>query len=222
MSGSAPASVQQRAVVLTQLRKPKRSESVFRALVVVIILASLLVAWWAFAVRFLPMQKRSRELSMTVSRLSTEVDGLERKWSKEEADQIRARYKELHTQLFADRAAIEAWLTRLQEMAAPLSLVATVDFGTTVPQLTNEYKVASIPANVSLEIQPILNSTESPYQRLLRLTQKLASEGKRSDLSEMTISGGPMSISRAQLVFNLWAGEEPLDTGSTNASGRLK
>lgn len=222
MSGSAPSSVQPRAVVLTQLRKPKRSEAVFRAVVVLIIVASLLVAWWAFAVRFLPLQKRSRDLSMTVSRLSTEVDALERKWNKDESDQIRTRYKELHSQLFPDGASIIAWTDRLKAMAEPLALSAAVDFGNTVPQLTNEYKVAFIPANVSLEIQPILNSNESPYQRLLRLGQKLAAEGKRTDLAEMTITGGPMSITKAQLVFNLWAGEESFEATATNLNGRSK
>ena len=222
MSGSSPSSVQPRAVVLTQLRKPNRSEAVFRGVVVVVIVASLLLAWWAFAVRFLPLQKRSRELSMTVSRLSTEVDGLEQKWKKEDADQIRTRYKELHSQLFPDAAAVLAWQERLEAMASPLSLTATVNFGNSVMQLTNDYKVAFIPANVFLEIQPNVNSTESPYQRLLRLGQRLASEGKRTDLSEMTITGGPMSITKAQLVFNLWAGEEPLEPAATNPNGRRK
>ncbi len=222
MSGSSTSTTPARAVVLTQLRKPKRSEAVFRAVVVLVILASLALAWWAFAVKFVPLQKRSRELTVAVSRLSTEVDTLERKWGKDEAAEIRARYNELHTQLFADTAALQAWLSRLQEMAGPLSLEATVDFGNTVPQLTNDYKVAFIPANVSLEVRPVLNSTESPYQRLLRLGQKLAAEGKRSDLAEMTVTGGPMSITKAHLVFNLWAGEEPIEAANSNPNGGAK
>jgi hypothetical protein len=222
MSGSAPSGVQPRAVVLTQLRKPKRGEAVFRVVIILVLLASLALAWWAFAVKFVPLQKQSRDLTMAVSRLSTEVDALERKWTKEEAAEIRARYKELHTQLFADTAALQAWLSRLEEMAAPLSLQATVEFGNTVPQLTNDYKVAFIPANVSLEVRPVLNSTESPYQRLLRLGQKLAVEGKRSDLAELTVSGGPMSITKAQLVFNLWAGEEAVETSAAGQNGGVK
>ena len=211
MSGSVPSPSQPRAVVLTQLRKPKRSEAVFRTVVVIIIVGSLALAWWAFAVRFVPLQKRSQDLTSSVSRLSTELDVLERRWTKEESAEIRARYQELHTQLFSDTAALQAWLTRLEEMATPLALQATVSFGDPRPQLTNDFKVGVIPANVSLEVRPILNATESPYQRLLRLGQKLATEGKRSDLAEMTVTGGPMSITQAQLVFNLWAGEAPLD-----------
>ena len=222
MSGVIPSDVQPRAVVLTQLRKPKGSEALFRLIVVVVLLGSMALAWWAFAVRLVPLEKRTRDLTSAVSRLSAEVDGLERRWSKEEAEEVRARYRELHTQLFADTAALQAWMTRLEEMAAPLSLQATVEFGTTAPQLTNDYKVAVIPANVSLEVRPVLNATESPYQRLLRLGQKLASEGKRSDLAEMTITGGPMSITKAELVFNLWAGEEPLDASGPNPGGTTK
>lgn len=221
MTGAIPSGVEQpRAVVMTQLRKPKRSEAVFRLIVVVVLVGSLALAWWAFAVRFLPLQKRARDLTTSVSRLSSEVDGLERRWTKEEAEEVRARYKELHAQLFADTAGLQAWLTRLEEMAAPLSLQATVEWGAATPQLTNDYKVAFIPANVSLDVRPVLNATESPYQRLLRLGQKLAGEGKRADLAEMTITGGPMSITKAQLVFNLWVGEEPPDNpGATPSKG---
>jgi hypothetical protein len=206
--------------VLTQLRKPKRSEAVFRAIVVIIIVGSLALAWWAFAVRFVPLQKRARDLTSSVSRLSTELDALERRWTKEESAEVRARYQELHTQLFSDTAALQAWLTRLEEMAIPLALQPSVSFGDPRPQLTNDFKVGVIPANVSLEVRPLLNATESPYQRVLRLGQKLATEGKRSDLAELTVSGGPVSITQAQLVFNLWAGEAPLDVpASTQSAG---
>jgi len=222
MSDAVPTSVQPRAVVMTQLRKPKRSEAVFRTIVVLVILGSLALTWWAFTMRFVPTQNRSRELTTAVSRLSSELDVLERKWTKEETAEIRARYTELHTQLFADTAALQAWMSRLEEMAAPLSLQATVEFGNTVPQLTNDYKVAFIPANVSLEVHPVPNSSESPYQRLLRLGQKLAAEGKRADLAEMTVAGGPTSITKAQLVFNLWAGEEPVEPAPATQNGGSK
>ena len=221
MSGSVPSSSEPRAVVLTQLRKPKRSEAVFRAVVVIIIVGSLALAWWAFAVRFVPLQKRARDLTSSVSRLSTELDGLESRWTKEESAQVRARYQELHTLLFSDTAALQAWLTRLEDMATPLALQPTVSFGDPRPQLTNDFKVGVIPANVSLEVRPIPNGTETPYQRLLRFGQKLATEGKRSDLAEMTVTGGPNSITQAQLVFNLWAGEAPSDIpASTQPAGK--
>lgn len=222
MSGAIPSGAEPRAVVLTQSRKPKRSEAIFRVIVVVVLLGSLILAWWAFALRFVPLQKRARDLNLSVTRLSSEVDALERRWPKEEAEAVRVRYKELHTQLFADSAALEAWKTRLEEMAKPLGLQATFEFGATTPQLTNDYKVAVIPANVSLEVTPVLNAEDTPYQRLLRLGQKLAAEGKRSDLAEMTLNGGPLSITKAQLVFNLWAGEEPPDIGGVAPAGPAK
>jgi hypothetical protein len=43
---------------------------------------------------------------------------------------------------------------------------------------------------------------------MLRLGQQLGAEGKRADLSELTVNGGPLSITKGVLVFNLWAGEE--------------
>jgi hypothetical protein len=219
MSGTITSGSQPRAVVLTQIRKPKRSEAIFRIVIVAVLLGSLALAWWAFSVRFVPVQKQARDLSATVSRLSTEVDGFERRWSKEDGEEIRARYQELHTQLFADTAALQAWLTRLEDMAKPLSLSPETEWDKAVPQLTNDYRVAFIPARISLEVSPVLNSTDTPYQRVLRLAQKLAAEGKRADLAEMSISGGPMSITKAQLVFNLWAGEEPGEIVPRRAGG---
>ena len=32
-------------------------------------------------------------------------------------------------------------------------------------------------------------------------------EGKRADLAELDLNGGPLSITHGLLVFNLWAGE---------------
>lgn len=219
MSGTMTSGTQPRAVVLTQVRKPKRSEAIFRIVVVAVLLGSLALAWWAFSVRFVPVQKQARDLSATVSRLSTEVDTLERRWSKEESEEIRARYRELHTLLFADTAALQAWLTRLEEMAKPLSLSPETEWDKAVPQLTNDYRVAFIPARISLEVSPVPGATDTPYQRVLRLAQKLAAEGKRADLAEMSMSGGPLSISKAQLVFNLWAGDEPGDAPPNRVGG---
>jgi|ERR1043166_5341510 cytoskeletal protein RodZ len=183
-------------------------ELLFRLVIVCVLLVSLALAWWTFTKVFLPIQKQSRELNTKFAALSSDVDHLERKWGQEEADEIRRNYREVYGQLFADQSALEAWLANLEAQAGPLGLQARIDFGQSTSAATNEQKLAIVSASVSLEVRPVPGKVETPYQRLLRFTRQLAAEGKRADLAEMTVAGGPTSIPRATLVFSLWAGEE--------------
>ena len=198
---------------MARARKLTQWEVLFRLIVVMFILASIALAWWSYSERFIPLQKQSRELASANSTLSTDVDRMDRKWSKDDIEFIRARYKEVYSALFADEAALQEWLSRLQKRAIPLSLDINVSFGKSTPALTNDAKLAIIPAAVTLQVRPISEAKESPYQRLLRLGQQLATEGKRSDLAELTLTGGAASITNAVLVFNLWAGEEKSQPG---------
>ena len=111
-------------------------------------------------------------------------------------------------QLFADEAELNRWLERLKDDSIPLALELNINFGQVTSEMTNTVKIGIIPASVSVEVRPLLGLTGTPYQRLLRLGQQLAAEGKRADLAELTVAGGTNSITRASLVFNLWAGEE--------------
>ena len=97
---------------------------------------------------------------------------------------------------------------RLEEQAVPLALDINVDFGKSSKQTTEEEKLAVIPASVTLVVRPTVGGTQTPYQRMLRLGQQLGAEGKRADLAELTVNGGPLSITKGIMVFNLWAGED--------------
>ncbi|HXP61693.1 MAG TPA: hypothetical protein VN829_14450 [Dongiaceae bacterium] len=209
MSPEAPPSIPEaRVVTPPQFGKPGRQDALFRVAVVLVLLASLALAWWAFRHRLVPVQRQSRELASKVSRLSTTVDGLERKWTPAAAEQIRAQYREAHFTLFADEQALGAWLERIQRQAAPLALDLKVQLGQSAAQTNAPEKLAVIPASVAIEVRPAPGTAESAYQRLLRLGRQLAAEGKRADLAELTAEGGPRSVTHAWLVFNLWAGED--------------
>lgn len=206
----------QRTVSVAQPRKVNRWEMVFRIAIAGALMISMGLAWWTLTRQLVPLQQQSRGMSMTVSRISDEIDALQRKWSQADAEQIRSRYKELRTQLFADEESMHAWLARLDEAAGPLVLDLKVDFGASTAQLTNDLKVAVIPARVSIEVHPMPGGTESPYQRLLRFGQQLGTEGKRADLAELSVVGGTSSITRALLVFNLWAGDDTVEIKSAS------
>jgi hypothetical protein len=97
---------------------------------------------------------------------------------------------------------------RLVEEAAPLALETTVHFGNITDKTTEKENLSVIPASVTLVVRPTIGGTQTPYQRMLRLGQLLGAEGKRADLAELTVNGGPLSITKGILVFNLWAGED--------------
>jgi hypothetical protein len=188
-------------------RKLTRWDALFRLLTVILIAGSLAFSWWIYTRVLIPLQKQSRALSASLNQLSAEVDVLSRKWPKAERDQIRADYQEVRNQLFADEAELGRWLVRLEEESGPLALEVKVDFGKGTARTAEEEKLAIIPASITLEVRPTVGGTQTPYQRMLRLGQMLAAEGKRADLAELDVNGGPLSITHGLLVFNLWAGE---------------
>jgi hypothetical protein len=182
-------------------------ELLFRIGIAVLLLCCIALVWWTFTQRLVPLQKQSRALTADVTKLTTQVEALERKWSKQDIDKIRADYRDAHQKLFADEAALRTWLDHLEELAVPLNLEVKVDIGKPVPNTNTVEKIAVIPTSVFLDIHPAAAGSETPYQRILRFGQQLAAEGKRADLAELDASGGPESIGHALFIFNLWAGE---------------
>jgi hypothetical protein len=201
-----PATPQQLAMV--QARRAKPWEIAFRAINFSLILASMAFAWWTFQKRLVPLQKQSRQQASRLEALSSQVDDMGRKWPKFQRDQIRTDYQEVRNELFADELELGRWLMRLEEEASPLALDIKVQFGKSTNRTTEDEKLAVIPASVTLVVRPTIGGTQTPYQRMLRLGQELGAEGKRADLAELTVNGGPLSITKGVLVFNLWAGEE--------------
>jgi hypothetical protein len=203
---STPAKV---SAMPLQPQSFSRREWIFRLVILTVLCGAIGLAWWTFKVRLLPLQQQSRELTASVSRLSTEVDQLERQWPQPKQEEVARRLAQAHTQLFGNQAALEAWLSQLKAQAEPLCLDTKAVLGQSIPKLTGEEELAVIPTTVSVNVRTALNdpAKESAYQRLLRLTQRLSIPQKRSDLAALTVIGGTNSVSNAQLVFHLWAGQ---------------
>jgi hypothetical protein len=189
-------------------KKMTHWEALFRVLSVVLIVGSITFAWWVYSYRLVPLQQQSRQLNTALTQLSAEVETIQRKWPAVVREEIRTQYKEVHNKLFANEAELGRWLVRLQEDAGPLALDINVDWGKNIPRTAEQEKLAIVPASVTLEVRPAIGGNQTPYQRMLRLGQQLAAEGKRADLAELDVNGGPLSITHGLLVFNLWAGEE--------------
>lgn len=209
MSASPTAFPLRRRVAPVQQARIDYREWIFRAVIVTLLLGSMVLAWWSIR-GLAPLQKETRTLSSRVANLSAEVDDLERKRPRGQDGQVEAKLQEAHSTLFTDRAALAAWLATLQKQTTPLALNARSDFGKTIPQTTNGESVTVIPTTISLDVRPQSGAqgNESPYQRVLRLNRILTTQDKRADLRELTMVGGPQSVTNAVMVFYLWAGDK--------------
>ena len=183
-------------------------EWLFRVVIVVALLGSVGLAWWTLLKVMVPLQRQSRERSQTLSHLSTEVDQLERKWSKADIARVQSAYNLAHSRLFSDQAALEGWLAKANQPATAWGLETKVEFGKSATRNTNDVKLAIIPANVSVQVLAKASDEESAFQRLIRMGRQLTAEGKRADLTEVTVTGGTNVVLSAMLSFELWGSEE--------------
>jgi hypothetical protein len=198
------------------LPKPRVShwQALFRVAIVIIILSSIGVGYWSFFHYLAPLQKQSQNIVGRSSSILSRIDEMERRWNPELTKEVRDTYREVYAQLFANQAELEQWLIQVHEQAAPLALQINVGFGPSAPQAGFTNSLAVIPATISLEVEPEPGDVKnkSPYDRVLAFGEALAVHGKRADLAELTVTGGVGSISRALLVFNLWAGDPGVET----------
>jgi outer membrane murein-binding lipoprotein Lpp len=210
MNGSEPlASQVNQPKATSQARRPRSWDWLFRLAIVILLAGSAAWACWRLG-RLELLQRQSRQLSSTITRLSAQVDELEGKWARGQADEIGNQLKQARARLFSDQAALEHWIRALKEQAEPLFLEAKTSFGKTVPLNAAEQELAMIPATISLDVGPAdeTGQSASPYRRLVQLSQSLARQEKRADLVEMTVEGGTNSVASAVLVLHLWAGVE--------------
>src|SRR5690242_10927038 len=108
MISARPVSPPKRAsVAVAPPRKTSRLELAFRITIVSALIIGAGLAWWSLEERLVPLQQRSRTLAVTATQLSDRIDALQRKWSKQDIQQIREQYKQLHTQLFANREELK-------------------------------------------------------------------------------------------------------------------
>src|SRR5262249_7190527 len=135
-------------------RKLNPWEIAFRLLMVVVILGSVGLAWWALTQQLVPLQKQSRDLTASVSRLSTDVDTLARKWSSDDTEHVQKSFGEVHQRLFASQAAFEEWVSKLQEDAIRLGLDPKIDIGQAALQTNYDFNLAIVPASISLDVRP--------------------------------------------------------------------
>ncbi len=195
----------------TPRRAADRRDLLFRGVILAAVLGSVSLIWWSFGLVLSPRLEQSRQLAMRVSRLSSEVDDLDRQWPKAAVEQLSNQVHRAEATLFRTRLDVEAWLDKAKALAAVLALDLRAELGPPSRRTAGGRTLAVIPVTVSVEVQRVRPELgpASPYQRILSLSRSLTDEDKqRADLMEVSVAGGVDSVTRAVLVLNYWAARE--------------
>jgi hypothetical protein len=179
-----------------------------RALTVLLLAGAVGLVTWNYR-RLLPVQKKARETSALVNRLSAEIALMETRTSPDAAQQVAENYAQAQALLFSSPEALKDWFQRVRREMVPLALDATADFGRPTAANPTNLGLAVVPATLALSIQPALQveGVRSPYERVLRFLDQLSRQEKRVDVLDLQVHGGSNSVSRAVATLQLWAGE---------------
>jgi hypothetical protein len=170
---------------------------------------SLALLYWSVFVRLLPVTAEHNLQARQMTRLADELELLRRRWSPTEIEEIKVRYAAARESLFKPEQEMGGWETQILEQARIGTLDAKVKMGAPQPAGPIE-GISAITAEVSLQPNTILGATLTPYARVLKFTEALTASPKRLDLIELSVTGDSNSISQAQAVVQLLAGEKKL------------
>ena len=175
-----------------------------RLLLLAVLGVSVALAWWSIN-RLPTWQRKLDQQNAQVSELESDILKLDLRWNAQEAEQIAGRFTNSYEQLLAGRDEFAGWQADLKKQADQftLSLIPGVIKTQDCPLPGKRFAVIS----TTVDVRPITAGvrTNSPYLRLLNLTQNLTSRKKRVDLVELTAGGGSNSVSQATLALDLWS-----------------
>ena len=183
-------------------------EWIGRVVVFSLLLASVGLLCWSYYRVYLPRQKITRDLNVTVEKLAAEVDDMESHWSKSAISQINEKFPLVQPRLFSDQAEIAAWLVDFRDQIQPLNLDIKTDQASTGDRSTNCPGLVVLSATMVITFPTTGRNAEksSPYQRFLQFAQRISSQDKNIDLDQMSVDSGGNSIGRAVVRIDFWMG----------------
>ena len=183
-------------------------ELMSRVVVIGLLLISAGLFCWSYYRVYLPRQKITRNLNITVEKLAAEVDEMDRHWSKSDIGQINQKFSLVQPRLFADQPELEAWLADFRDQVQSLNLNIKTDIASTGEPATNCPGLITIPTTMVITFPAMAGNTGklSPYQRFLQFAQRITIQDKNADLVDMSVDSGGKSIGRAVVRINFWMG----------------
>jgi hypothetical protein len=168
------------------------------------------LVYWAVFVRLLPITTEHREKALEMTRLGDELEQLRNRYTPAQIEEVKSRYTAARASLFDPSQEVTDWQTQLQDQARIQILES--QFKVSDPQPVNSPMegLTALTAEVSVQPNLVLGSATSPYARLLKFTESLTASPKRLDFLELSVTGDSNSVSQAQAVLQIYAGEKKL------------
>jgi len=156
-----------------------------------------------------PVNKQLQDINKDFSRLANEVEQIDVKWDEANAEEIAsAQFQKAEEQLFVGTEEFSEWQKEVKRQSVFTALDANSQRGKAQPPPDLEKKLSIVPATIDIQPAAASRSTNAPYKRLLDFIQGLATQKKRADLVELTVSGHSNSVTQAKAVFHLWSHAE--------------
>jgi hypothetical protein len=195
--------------------KPKRYRNPFtldsnwgRVLLLSCVIGSLSLLWWSVQ-RLTPVRTRAEDLSRTILQVTTDLEAMGSKWSVDGAHELLEDLDEQSAQRLFNDHSLSNWMAELRLQTIPLVLDTSIQVGAHVAASTNANSPVILPITFDVTPRPDMESSYSPYQRLLRFLFQLSNSQKRVDLVELEVHGQTNSIRYAQALLHLWMEKPP-------------
>jgi len=186
----------------TQLRRQHGR----RLVVAVAILLSLGLVSFSIT-RLLRAQRESKQINVTVQRLSREIEAMNRELDTTNAPMTFEALRLEEQSLLVSSNALSNWTEQLAQQAVPLVFDVTPQVGTPFTGALAERGLMIVPVTLELVPPKGIMAVNPPYQRLLQFFHGVSRQTPRVDLIELTVSAEAGGIEHATAIYNVWVGE---------------
>jgi len=162
-----------------------------------------LVAWSLH--RLQPVLRATSAATDRVTRVSTQIDDLERARARAEEEEVSLRFQKAMADYATGEGSVREWLMDLRERAAPLAFALNAEIGEVVARDVGGQSLSLIPVRIELEPVEGFSPSRGAYQRLIEFCRYMAGHRLRVDVVDMTVAGSAGSVGRAVLTVHIWA-----------------
>ncbi len=177
-----------------------------RLVVAVALLLSLALVSFSIT-RLLRAQRESKQINVTIQRLSREIEAMNRELDTTNAPLAFEALRLEEQSLLVSSNELSSWAEQISQQGVPLVFDITPQVGTPFTGALAERGLKIFPVTVDLVPPKSIMAVNPPYQRLLQFLHGVSRQTPRVDLVELTVSAETGGIERASAVYNVWVGE---------------
>jgi len=173
-----------------------------RILMILLILGAFALQAWTWYYRHPLIATQQQELQK-IEALEEELQQLDLKWSEKEAAEVVSRLEEASAELFSGTPDSAIWSDQVDQpdAASTLSIEVVSEEGQAHPQHPDSLVVVP----TVWAVKPAVGQPDLKLGELLEFLRDLTTkQGKRMELSDLTVSGDEGALASAQIRFRLW------------------